>query len=233
MNIPDDLINPFYNDRYFDVVNALEEAKYIFFNGCDLLSKCQDAMSDSKCLIIGETGFGAGRNLISLMDYLENSAVCDLSLTYNSVELHPLTVAKMKMILARFEPVAEELIYLLLDSYRKLDINNRGWHHLKFDRPSGSIFVNLWIGEALEMVNALPYLCDAWFLDGHGPKKNPAMWRPELLAEIGKKTKPRGTCATFTVAGDVRKALTDAGFTVERVPGIGGKKLVLKGLKNI
>ena len=81
------------------------------------------------------------------------------------------------------------------------------------------------------MVKALTIPCDAWFLDGHGPKKNPAMWRHELLMAIGEKTKTNGVCATFTVAGAVRRGLVDAGFFVEQRPGFGGKKSVLKGTK--
>ncbi|MDH4028988.1 MAG: MnmC family methyltransferase, partial [Nitrospirota bacterium] len=68
-------------------------------------------------------------------------------------------------------------------------------------------------------------------LDGHGPKKNPAMWRPELLMAIGEKTVSSGTCATFTVAGAVRRGLAAAGFSVEQRPGFGGKRSVLKGTK--
>lgn len=102
---------------------------------------------------------------------------------------------------------------------------------MQLDRPFGILTLNLWIGEALEMVNALTIPCDAWFLDGHGPKKNPDIWRPELLMAIGEKTRTYGTCATFTVAGAVRRGLVAAGFSVEQMPGFGGKKAVLKGMK--
>jgi len=102
---------------------------------------------------------------------------------------------------------------------------------MKLIRPFGILTFNLWIGEALEMLNALTMPCDAWFLDGHGPKKNPAIWRPELLLAIGEKTVTNGTCATFTVAGAVRRGLGEAGFSVEQCPGFGGKKSVLRGIK--
>ena len=108
-------------------------------------------------------------------------------------------------------------------------VRNRGPH--KTARPFGILTLNLWIGEAIEMVHALTIPCEAWFLDGHGPKKNPDMWRRELLMSIGEKTVTGGTCATFTVAGAVRRALIDAGFSIEQHPGFGGKKAVLKGLK--
>jgi tRNA 5-methylaminomethyl-2-thiouridine biosynthesis bifunctional protein len=48
---------------------------------------------------------------------------------------------------------------------------------------------------------------------------------------IGGKTKTGGSCATFTVSVAVRKALTAAGFTLELLPGCGGKKEVLHGEK--
>jgi tRNA 5-methylaminomethyl-2-thiouridine biosynthesis bifunctional protein len=48
---------------------------------------------------------------------------------------------------------------------------------------------------------------------------------------IGEKTVTGGTCATYTVAGAVRRGLIAAGFSVEQRPGFGGKKSVLKGLK--
>ena len=102
---------------------------------------------------------------------------------------------------------------------------------MQLTRPFGVLTLNLWIGEALEMVSALTTPCDAWFLDGHGPKKNPSIWRKELLLAIGEKTVTGGTCATYTVAGEVRRGLMAAGFSIEQRPGFGGKKAVLKGVK--
>jgi tRNA U34 5-methylaminomethyl-2-thiouridine-forming methyltransferase MnmC len=48
---------------------------------------------------------------------------------------------------------------------------------------------------------------------------------------IGEKTVAGGACATYTVAGTVRRSLTAAGFSVEQRPGFGGKKAVIKGTK--
>lgn len=231
MQIPPCLLNEHYDDRYFDVVNAVEEAKHIFFHGSGLLETFAAMGPGEKEFIIGETGFGAGRVLVSLMDFLDRCSITDLSITYNSVELHPISSARMASILEGFRPQVGLFIDLLVAAYSGLDITRPGWHRIQLTRPFGTLILNLWIGEALEMVHALTLPCNAWFLDGHGPKKNPSIWRPELLLAIGEKTAAGGTCATYTVAGEVRRGLGDAGFAVEQRPGFGGKKSVLRGIK--
>jgi tRNA U34 5-methylaminomethyl-2-thiouridine-forming methyltransferase MnmC len=230
VQIPPYLLNEHYDDRYFDVVNAIEEAKHIYFRGCTITDV--PAGQRRKEFRIGETGFGAGRLLIALMDFLEKSAVTGVDITYNSVELHPVTSERMASILGGFRTEAGPLIDMLVGAYRRIEISRPGWHRLQFTRPFGILTLNLWIGEALEMVRALTIPCDTWFLDGHGPKKNPAIWRHELLLAIGEKTVTGGTCATFTVAGAVRRGLAAAGFSLEQRPGFGGKKSVLWGVKS-
>jgi len=231
VQIPPYLVNEHYDDRYFDVVNAIEEAKQVFFQGCGLREIFTAMGPDAGVFRIGETGFGAGRVLVALLDYLLKADVSDIAIEYYSVELHPITAARMATILEGFRTEVGPLIDLLVDAYRRLDISRQGWQQLHLTCPCGILTLNLWIGEALEMVRALPSPCDAWFLDGHGPKKNPAMWRPELLMAIGEKTESGGVCATYTVAGEVRRGLAAAGFSVEQRPGFGGKKAVLKGVK--
>ncbi len=231
MKIPAYLVNEHYDDRYFDVVNAIEEAKHIFFRDTGFMDKLSAAGPARKDLRIGETGFGAGRLLIALMDFLDDCGITDITITYNSVELHPVTFERMASILGGFRTEVGPLIDLLVRTYSRIDISIPGWRRMHLTRPFGILTLNLWIGEALEMVHALTIPCDAWFLDGHGPKKNPDMWRHELLMAIGEKTVTGGICATYTVAGAVRRGLIAAGFSVEQRPGFGGKKSVLKGLK--
>ena len=231
MQIPAYLVNEHYDDRYFDVVNAIEEAKHIFFRGTGIMDILSATGQGRKEFRIGESGFGAGRLLIALMDFLDNCGIRDTSITFNSVELHPVTSERMAAILGGFRTEAAPLIDLLVRTYSHVEISRPGWHRIQLTRPFGTLTLNLWIGEALEMVHALTIPCDAWFLDGHGPKKNPAMWRHELLMAIGEKTVTGGACATYTVAGAVRRGLIAAGFSVEQRPGFGGKKAVLKGLK--
>ena len=229
--MPSNLINEHFDDRYFDVVAALDEAQHVFFANNDLLERIVAGAGSVSPFLIGETGFGAGRNVVSLMEYLAKSGLSNLSIEYCSVELFPLTVDRMQSILSGFRDRVGAEIDCLVDAYRQIDTHLPGWQTMLLTRSFGTIALRLWIGEALEMVQALENPCEVWFLDGHGPKKNPMMWRPELMMAIAEKTKPGGSCATFTVAGDVKRALTAAGFLVTKLPGFGGKREVLQAQK--
>jgi len=226
MFIPSYLVNEKFDDRYFDVVNALDESQQIYFKNNNLLERIKD-----KPFIIGETGFGVGRVVVSLMEYLNKNNLRNVFIEYNTVELYPMTPNRMLNILDGFRDRVGDKIDTLVKSYSAIDINVSGMHQMKIEQPFGTLMINLWISEALEMVNSLVNPCDVWFLDGHSPKKNPSIWRSELLKEIGKKTKKGGTCSTFTVAGAVKRSLIEAGFTITKLPGCGGKNEVLKGIK--
>lgn len=230
MLIPSYLVNEQFDDRYFDVVNALDEAQQIYFRNNNLIERITMGAESKTPFIIGETGFGAGRVVVSLMEFMGKSGLKNVSIEYNSVELYPMSPERMLYILNSFKDRVGEEINVLVEAYRNIDITTAGWHSMKIRQPFGTIELKLWIGEALEMVKALEKSCDVWFLDGHSPKKNPSIWRPELLMEIGKKTKVGGSCSTFTVASAVKRALREAGFTLRTYPGCGGKKEVLQGV---
>jgi len=231
MNIPPHLLNEHYNDRYFDVVDAFQEAKHIHLTGSRITERVKAFAKNGEIFRIGETGFGPGRVFIALMDELESCADLNFKVQYNTVELYPLSAERMESILKSFEDRAKSHIQKMIQAYSGIDISASGWHTFNIAVGAGTINVRLFIGEALQMVLSLDAPCDAWFLDGHGPKKNPDIWRSELLKAIGNKTAIDGTVTTYTVAGHVKRDLTDAGFALEKRSGFGGKKEALAGIK--
>ena len=93
----------------------------------------------------------------------------------------------------------------------------------------GPITAEIIIGDARQSLPAWQGRADAWFLDGFSPAKNPELWSPDLMAEVGRHTAPAGTFATYTAAGHVRRALAEAGFIVERRAGHGRKRHMTTG----
>ncbi len=84
-------------------------------------------------------------------------------------------------------------------------------------------------GDANSTLPDWPGLADAWFLDGFSPARNPGLWSRPLLAEVARHTAAGGSFATYSAAGQVRQALAEAGFAVERVPGYGRKRHMTRG----
>ena len=82
----------------------------------------------------------------------------------------------------------------------------------------------LGLGDVAEVLPSLVASVDAFYLDGFAPAKNPAMWDERWLSRLGRWAAPGATAATWSVARGVRDGLAQAGFSVERVEGFGGKR---------
>ena len=52
------------------------------------------------------------------------------------------------------------------------------------------------------------------------------------MRHVFDHTQPLGSFATYTAAGAVRRALADAGFVVERVPGFGRERHMTRGRRS-
>ena len=73
-------------------------------------------------------------------------------------------------------------------------------------------------------------LVDIWYLDGFSPEKNPQMWSKNLFVQMARLSKQQATFATFTVAGFVRRGLSEVGFRVQKQAASGQKKEILVGI---
>ncbi|GIW31041.1 MAG: methyltransferase [Meiothermus sp.] len=63
----------------------------------------------------------------------------------------------------------------------------------------------------------------AVYLDPFSPKVNPEPWQPGVLSKLFAAARGGARLATYSVAGEFRRALAAAGFVVSKVPGIGKK----------
>jgi tRNA U34 5-methylaminomethyl-2-thiouridine-forming methyltransferase MnmC len=72
---------------------------------------------------------------------------------------------------------------------------------------------------------------DLVYYDAFAPGKQPEMWTENILHKIASTVKPNGILVTYCAKGSVRRAFSEAGFTMERIPGPKGKKEILRGKK--
>ncbi len=211
-----------YGDVYFSRASGLAETEHVFL-AQNALDRRFAELASGQTFTIGETGFGTGLNFLCAWQLFDRQAPAGARLHFVSVEKHPLTRADLQRALSlwpQLEPLAEQL----LDQYLAI---HPGFQRLNF--ADGRVSLTLLVGDVLDCLPALDARIDAWFLDGFAPAKNPQMWQPALFAELARLSAPGATLGTFTSAGFVRRGLTDAGFDMQRTPGFGHKREILRG----
>ncbi|MEM8591072.1 MAG: tRNA (5-methylaminomethyl-2-thiouridine)(34)-methyltransferase MnmD [Pseudomonadota bacterium] len=198
-----------YDDPYYSLENGLAETEYVFLQGNDLPARFTPGFH------IAELGFGTGLNLLAAARAWRASGTPG-KLLFTSFEQYPLTRATAEQAHEAFPDLAalSKEIAPIWDA-----------HQLSLDWLEAKVIP----GDARETLPTWHGKADAWFLDGFSPARNPELWEPDLLQEVAKHTAPQGTLATYTAAGAVRRALTEAGFTVNRIPGYGRKRHMTVG----
>ena len=163
--------------------------------------------------VIAELGFGTGLNLMATLAAAGRNRLC-----YTSFEAFPLATNDIARALAAFPETAE-----LADAFL------HHWAAGKRCFTLGSVTVQVIEGDANATLPRWDGQADAWYLDGFSPARNPELWSDGLMAEVARHTAAKGTFATYSAAGHVRRALTAAGFQVDRLPGFGRKRHMTAG----
>lgn len=171
-----------------------------------------------------ETGFGTGLNFLTTWAAWRQDPQARGQLHYLAVEKHPFPVADLASLHAAWPQLAP-LAQALRQAW---PLALPGWHRLDLD--GGRVWLTLLLGDAARCLNQLSARVDAFFLDGFSPRHNPDMWSPQVLRRLGRLAAPGATLATWCVAGEVRRELATAGFTLARQPGFAGKREMLTGV---
>jgi tRNA 5-methylaminomethyl-2-thiouridine biosynthesis bifunctional protein len=205
-----------YDDVYHTAHGGLAQARHVFLAGNDLPSRW---LGGERFTIL-ESGFGLGLNFLATWQAWRESQARG-RLHFISVEKHPFRRDDLAVLLAAYPDLAE-LSASMLEQWPPLSPD---FHRLHFD--GGRVTLTLLLGDASSLLRQLVAQADAVFLDGFAPAKNPEMWSPALLAIITRLCRPGATLATWSVAGDLRHALENLGWTLERRPGFATKREML------
>jgi len=201
-----------FDDVYFSKDGGLDETKAVFLQGSHL----PEAWQDTDVFVIGELGFGSGLNFLAAWALWEKSAISAKHLHFLSVEAYPLSKEQLTRTLENFpslKPLTDQLISQWPDRVK-------GVHRLHF----GAVTLTLFHSNVEHALSNMDARINAWFLDGFSPAKNPDMWSDTVFAHMARLSAPSASAATFTVAGHVRRGLSEAGFIVEKKPGFGRKR---------
>lgn len=210
-----------FGDTYYSKADGRLECDHVFIKGNSLDERFQNATH----INIGELGFGTGLNFVETVRQFRVLAPEYSTLEFHSFELYPLARDQMAQALCIWQEIrceTQELLSLWPEHLEQLT-------HLKFD---DRIDLYLHIGDVADLLPNASIKADAWYLDGFAPERNRDMWSLELMRNLVKKTAQKGTFATYSAAGWVRRNLQAAGFNVEKKKGYANKREMLNGRLN-
>ncbi|NBW11211.1 MAG: FAD-dependent oxidoreductase [Caulobacteraceae bacterium] len=207
-----------FGDVYFSKDDGLAESRAVFLAGCGL----PERWAGRKSFTVAELGFGTGLNIIALLDLWRREGPADGRLNVFTLEAFPLTAEEAARALAAW-PEVTDIAEALIAAW---PAGTPGFHRI--DLPDFRATIDLAVGDAAwaleEWSGDGSAGADAWFLDGFSPALNPLMWSDAVMDGIAARSAPGARVATFTVAGAVRRGLSERGFTVEKRPGHGRKR---------
>ncbi len=212
-----------FSSQFGDVYHASQggpaQARHVFLGGNDLPQRWQGR----ERFVILETGFGLGLNFLATWQAWRQDPQGCRRLHFLSFEKHPLTAHDLALA-QRAWPEFAELAAALQAQWPPL---TPGIHRRHF--AGGRVVLTLVFGDATTQLRAVDAAVDAFFLDGFSPAKNPELWTPALCQALARLAAPGATLATWSVAGQLRQALVDAEFDVDKHPGFAGKRQMLRG----
>jgi tRNA U34 5-methylaminomethyl-2-thiouridine-forming methyltransferase MnmC len=200
------------DEHYHSIHGAIQESEHIYI-GQGFLQSAANPIS------ILEIGFGTGLNAYLTYSYARER---NITVDYCSLEKYPLVETEYcQLNYPKFVFQENEAIF---DEIHRAD-----WGTIQ---PISSNFSLLKLKADLlaHQFDEVPRY-DLVYYDAFAPGKQPEMWTDEILSKVAASVKINGILVTYCAKGTVRRALSSAGFNMERVPGPPGKKEILRGKK--
>jgi tRNA U34 5-methylaminomethyl-2-thiouridine-forming methyltransferase MnmC len=203
---------PGMDEQYHSLNGAFTESEHVFIK----MGYLHQSASEP---VVFEVGFGTGLNCLLTAVWAQKLKRCTL---YYTVEKYPVEKEWIEK-LGYGALISEEADEL----YRKI-------HACKWDeKVQISEYFHL-VKMQKDITKDKPEIeqpANVVFFDAFGPDKQPEMWTPRIFERLNKIMAPQGVFVTYSAKGQVRRDLSAAGFSMERLPGPPGKKEMLRGIK--
>ena len=203
-----------FGDVYHSAAGGPAQAEHVFLRGNGL----PERWAKRERFVILETGFGLGLNFLCTLNAWRRRP--GKKLHYVAVEKHPFSLPDLRILHERYP----ELKKVAADLHSVWPLLVSGGHRAELEQ--GSVVLTLFFSD-IKVLRELSLTADAIYLDGFSPAKNPEMWTSQVMRALSRLAAPDATVATWSVAAQVRGALEQTGFAVEKRAGFGHKKEML------
>lgn len=208
--------NPSVGENYHSINGALQESLHVFVKGGLAYFIQQSTERNIKIL---EVGFGTGLNFLLSADYAEQHQI---NLQYTGIEAYPLP---------------SEIIENT--GYQEYLENKNTWD--SFINKYNESFTNSQdITSTCSLrIHAQPILefetegqFDIIYFDAFARNYQPEMWSLETITQACKFLKDKGIFVTYSVTGELKRALRSLGFDIQRPEGAAGKREMMRAILN-
>ncbi len=200
------LVHPVFGEAYSSKHGAWMQARELY------LKQTQTHLHPQPKVL--EVGFGLGVNFrTTLSDCLGRG----VRLEYLSYELFSVSLEILQSVEVAISPEAQAIWELLLTQWPpKSNLVFEGnWGHLevRLEDVTQAEFPKVW--------------ATAVYFDPFSPDVNAEPWQPEVLQKVRAACHEGSLLATYSVQGQFRRDLLEAGFEVKKVPGVGKRHWTL------
>ena len=199
---------PKLNEYYHSTRGAIMESKHVFIEA-GLRYALQ--YHTRRPLQLLEIGFGTGLNAML------TKATCDtlqVLCRYETIEKYPLSLSEIN----KLNYASNELVHLhSCDWEREIELSAYFSIHKKavdllFYRPTQKF--------------------DIIFFDAFAPKIQPDLWTESVFKKLYDSQSDKGILVTYSSKGTVKQALRNAGYQVQRLKGAGGKRHMIRAMRD-
>ena len=200
------------NQHYHSLQGSLQESMHIFIQ-LGLIPFLEAFKEEQKTVRVFEMGFGTGLNALLTWKFAENY---QSSVAYTGVEAYPIS-----------ENETQVLNFGEIIHFNKLDqLHGAEWgiptdlsDVFKFTKHHSTLH-ELELNEKFDLI----------YYDAFAPEAQPELWTEEIFRKLGNTLSPGGVLVTYSSKGIVRRALQAAGFRIEKHPGPGRKREIVKAI---
>lgn len=199
---------PSMDETYHSRNGAISESKHVFIN-----EGMNRTTGNVKIL---EVGFGTGLNALLTAQQAENT---DRKVHYHTLE--PFQVPFNLIEKIGYGELSE-------DSTLFNQLHDAEW---ETKTKINEQFTLLKTTQKLEYINLEDEVYDVIYFDAFAPKKQPELWSGEIFQKLYRATKPGGVLTTYSAAGQLKRDLKAAGYTIVNPPGANGKREMTVAIK--
>jgi tRNA U34 5-methylaminomethyl-2-thiouridine-forming methyltransferase MnmC len=206
---------PALDVTYHSLHGAIHESKHVFIAAA---LHYMLARNPGAPLSIFEMGFGTGLNaLLTLQEAIDRQ----LDIYYQTVEQYPLTAAELAGL-----NFTDWLEAPALESYLTA-LHDSPWER---DVPIQSCFTLHKSHNSLQLLS-VDRAFDIIYYDAFAPRAQPELWTADIFRKLYYYLRPGGVLVTYCSKGNVKRAMQEAGFTVEHIPGPPRKREMLRATR--